>query len=169
MSSGYNPRRSRKLRKDKRTDLRPSWSWLAIPLLVVGVVVGLWWGLYSPSESSEQTVPTLTPTAIQRPRPSATATMVVVIHTPTPAPTPTATVVAGIGTGRTVKVTASDGLNLRAGPGANKDLIRTMPVGTVLTVEGGPAQADGHTWWQVKDDQGNVGWCVEEWLEMSLP
>lgn len=169
MSSDYNPRRSRRLRKDKRADLRPSWSWLAIPLLVIGVVAGLWWGLYSPSETSKEPTPTPTPTRIQRSQPSPTATMAVLFHTPTVASSPTPTVIAGLGVGRTAKVVASDGLNLRAGAGANEDFVRTMAVGTVVTVVGGPTEADGLTWWQVKDDQGSVGWCVGEWLELSLP
>jgi cytoskeletal protein RodZ len=169
MASDLDPRRSRKLKKSKRPDLRPSWSWLAIPLLVIGAVFGLWWGLYSPSESAREPTPTPTPTRIQRPQPSPTPTMAVLFDTPTVAPSATPTVVASIGTGRTVKVAASEGLNMRAGAGSNQDLVKTMPDGTILAVMGGPVEADGHTWWQVRDSEGSVGWCAEDWLELSLP
>ena len=47
--------------------------------------------------------------------------------------------------------------------------MKTMPDGTILAVTGGPVEADGHTWWQVRDSEGSVGWCAEEWLELSLP
>lgn len=169
MASDLNPRRSRTPRKEKRAELRPTWSWLAIPLLVIGAVFGLWWGLYSPSESSTEPTPTPTPTRMQRPRPSPTPTMAVLFDTPTVAPTATATVMAGIGTGQTVRVSASDGLNLRAAAGSNQDLVKTMPDGTILAIVSGPVEADGHSWWQVRDSEGSVGWCAEEWLELSLP
>ncbi len=171
MSSDHRPRRSRKLRKDKRADLRPSWSWLAIPLLVIGVVVGLWWGLYSPSESTREVVPTLTPTAIQRPRSSPTATMAVLFHTPTVAPTRTPTILAEIAVGSEVKVINTDGagLNMRVAAGSNQDLVTTASDGEVLKVLAGPLEADGFKWWQVRDSENKVGWVAGEWLELSLP
>jgi len=171
MSSDHNPRRSRRLRSEKRADLRPSWSWLAIPLLIVGVVAGLWWGLYSPSESSKEAEPTPTPTRIQRPQPSPTATMAVLFHTPTIAPSPTATVVTEIGVGVNAKVVNTDGagLNMRIAAGSNQDLVATVVDGEILKVLAGPLEADGYKWWQVRDSKDHVGWVAGEWLELSLP
>ncbi|MFH1927852.1 MAG: SH3 domain-containing protein [Chloroflexota bacterium] len=171
MSSDRNPRRSRKLRSEKRADLRPSWSWLAIPLLIIGVVAGIWWGLYSPSESPEEPVLTPTPTRIQRPQPSPTATMAVLFHTPTIAPSPIATVVTEIGAGINVKVVNTDGagLNMRVAAGSNHDLVTTVGDGEILKVLAGPMEADGHKWWQVRDSEDNIGWVAGEWLELSLP
>jgi hypothetical protein len=40
-----------------------------------------------------------------------------------------------------------------------------FPEGTILTVLEGPVEADGYTWWQVQDEQGNSGWSAERNLE----
>jgi murein DD-endopeptidase MepM/ murein hydrolase activator NlpD len=63
-------------------------------------------------------------------------------------------------------------VRMRKTPGtANKspdDIVADVPQGTVLTVRGGPAQADGMTWWQ---NQGNLpgGQQVLGWQAEKLP
>ena len=173
MSSGYTPKRSQKSGKDKGTDLRPSWMWLAVPLLIIGAVIGVWWGIGSSPSTPEVAASTATPTRIMRPVATATPTAVVLVRTPTKAPSPTLTptVLARIAPGAKVKVVGTEGagLNMRVAAGTNEDLVKTVSDGDVLTILAGPKEADGYDWWQASTDSGDVGWVADKWLELYLP
>jgi len=39
----------------------------------------------------------------------------------------------------------------------------------VLEVVGGPQDADGFTWWQLKDVDGSIGWAAEQYLAPTAP
>jgi len=72
-----------------------------------------------------------------------------------------------LGIGQTVVVTdtGKNKLSFRAGPGTTYEIIRLIKDGTQLTIIGGPKDADGYTWWQMKTNDGLVGWAVEDYLE----
>lgn len=84
------------------------------------------------------------------------------------APTPTATAEGGLAPGRTAYVRANtEGLNVRAQPGVAPDnpVIFSLGPGTALEIIGGPVEADGFTWWQIRGPTGE-GWSAGEYLEV---
>jgi len=68
-----------------------------------------------------------------------------------------------------VSGTGEIGLRLRSGPGLDYVTYKIVPEGSVLKVLSGPEEADGFTWWRLEDEDGVVGWAVEEWLEPVPP
>lgn len=54
-------------------------------------------------------------------------------------------------------------LNIRSGPGLQYDQIRSpLLPGDAVTILQGPVNApDGYTWWQVRADDGTVGWVAD--------
>ncbi len=68
-------------------------------------------------------------------------------------PVPNAT---GLTIGGTAKVigTGTDGVNMRQDAGLDVPVIETLAEGTVFELIGGPSDADGITWWQVRLDNG---------------
>ena len=77
---------------------------------------------------------------------------------------------AGIQVGGTVTVTnIGNRANLRINPSVGADLIREVEAGDVLTVVGGPVQAEYLMWWQYQDAAGNTGWVVdvEGWFQAN--
>jgi hypothetical protein len=165
--------------------------WIAVPVLVVVVVAGLWWAIFSPSEAAIAS-PTPTPTMrIIREQPTPAPTLqgtlppleptatrpVLPLPTFTPAPAAVATptsvtqveTAAPISIGSQTKVvgTGGAGLNVRSGAGTGNARIKTLPDGTVVEVIGGPKEADGFTWWQIRDQAGVTGWVVAKFLSPS--
>jgi hypothetical protein len=165
--------------------------WVAVPVLVVVVVAGLWWAIFSPgSKETPKSLPSPTimltrtqPT--QKPTELATLAAVQATITPTqqilstlPTFTPTQQVVstptgappvapAGLAVGSKVQVgsTGGTGLNMRAGAGTNQARIKTLPENTKLEIIGGPKEANGFTWWQVRDEAGTSGWVVDKYIK----
>jgi len=66
-----------------------------------------------------------------------------------------------------VRTTAN--LNVREGPGLSYAVIDTMPEGTLGQIVGGPVEADGYFWWDVKYVSGERGWSVEDGLTIAVP
>jgi len=185
-SNHRSPRRGR-----ASQDLWPKWMWIAVPVLVVVVVAGLWWAIFSPSEAGV-TDPTPTPTMrIIREQPTqgptlqstlppleaTTTRQVLPLPTFTSAPaavsTPTSSTqvetAATLSIGSQAKVvgTGGSGLNVRSGAGTGNARIKTLPDGTVVEVIGGPKEADGFTWWQIRDQAGVTGWVASKFLSPS--
>ncbi len=180
-------RRSAPNRSGSNQDLWPKWMWVAVPVLVVVVVAGLWWAIFSPSDgvgtaagptatlrfaSGDQ--PTQAPTAYATLPPlNPTATrQVVPLPTFTPGPEGVSTPDEGsvapanlvVGGRASVSDTGGVGLNLREGAGTAHGRVKMLPEGTTVDVIGGPTEADGYTWWQVQDTTGTSGWAVEQYL-----
>ena len=181
-SSNPTPRRGR-----SRQDLWPKWMWIAVPVLVVVVVAGLWWAIFSePKDASIaptpsptvmiiRTQPTQAPTApgtLPPQEPTATRPIL-----PLPSFTPTAgsvmtppadaTIeVAGLKIGAKPKVvgTGGLGLNMRSDAGTGHARVKTLREGSVVEVIAGPKDADGFTWWQVRDQTGVAGWVAAKFL-----
>lgn len=172
-------------------DLWPKWMWVAVPVLVVVVVAGLWWAIFSPTEPKITPTPSPTPRILRPPAtqaPTLYATLApeetplieatptrpaIIVYTFTPTPqavtTPTAQgteAPTGLTIGAKAKVTGTggSGLNMRAGAGTGHARIKTLPEGTIVEIIGGPKDANNYTWWQVKDESGVTGWVVSKFL-----
>jgi hypothetical protein len=176
-------------RNTPNQDLWPKWMWVAVPVLVVVVVAGLWWAIFSPGgRETPRTTPSPT-VMLTRPqptqRPTEVSTLAAVPITPTqqilttlPTFTPTQQVVstpsgaptvaaAGLAVGSQIQVTGTGGtgLNMRAGAGTNQARVKTLSENTKLEIIGGPKEANGFTWWQVRDEAGTTGWVVDRYLK----
>ena len=172
-------------------DLWPRWMWVAVPVLVVVVVAGLWWAIFSPTDAATST-PTPTPTLrIIREQPTQAPTVqstlpplestatrpVLPLPTFTAAPeaisTPTSSTQiatqAALVVGSKAKVvgTGGSGLNVRSAAGTGQARIKTLPDGTLVEVIGGPTEADGFTWWQIRDEAGVTGWVASKFLQAN--
>ncbi len=85
-------------------------------------------------------------------------------------PTPTPTEPAPTPPPSTGKFTTGDGyrvteaLNMRSGAGTSNGIVTTLPAGATGTVIGGPTNASGYTWWQLRTSGGTTGWAVQDWL-----
>ena len=187
MSTDSNSRPSR---GGSRQDLWPKWMWIAVPVLVVVVVAGLWWALLSEPESLIPT-PTHTPTmSVIRTQPtqeptkfntltegeaeSTPTTRLLPLQTFTPTRGAVSTPAAaasepdteGLQIGAKAKVTGTGGggLHMRAGAGTGHARTKTLPEGSIVEILGGPKEANGFTWWQVRDETGTTGWVADRWL-----
>ncbi len=170
---------------NQKQDLWPKWMWIAAPVLVVVVTVGLWWAIIPRDSDGADVDPTATAQALadqptQAPTlvstlsalPTTTADVPVLPTVGSPsaeaAATPSAapTVDAGIVIGDDVEVSGTSGvLNMRDGAGTSYSVVGTLSEGAIVEVVGGPQTADGYTWFQVRTDDGTVGWAADDWLE----
>jgi len=163
----------------------PKWMWFAVPVLVIFVVAGLWWAIFAPTEPRHKS-PTLTPTPraiVPLPQPTGSITPGVGITstfqvqptiapaTATPTAPPTATVeptleqvTFAIGDKAVVSGTDQAGLRMRAGAGTGHAQVKLLPENSVLEIIGGPKEANGYTWWQVRDQTGTTGWVAGDFL-----
>lgn len=182
---------TRPTRSGSGQDLWPKWMWVAVPVLVVFVVAGLWWAIFSdsgkpaPKAKPSPTIalvknqptqgPTVQKTLSAADQPTARPTLSeVATFTPTAVsvitPTAQATAVAanggGLAVGSKVKVvgTGGSGLNMRAGAGTGHARVKTLQDGSAVEVIGGPKDANGFTWWQIRDESGTTGWAASKFL-----
>jgi hypothetical protein len=166
--------------------------WVAVPVLVVVVVAGLWWAIFSeadPGKVVEDTsVPRIVPTQPTQaptegaalPEETPTATPILLpppaTFTPTPSVVTTPTGPAevaeeepsgdlAIGDAVVVANTGGVGLNIRTGPGTSFARIKTLPEGAVTEVVGGPREADNYTWYQIRDETGTIGWGASRFMQ----
>ena len=112
--------------------------------------------------------PTPTPTFTPTPRPTDTPTppptdTPTPNPTDTPTPTPTATAVP-TATPRTAVITTPYGLNLRAEPGRDADILAFLPTETVVILLDGLETADTLAWQQIEAG-GQTGWVSADFLE----
>ncbi len=97
-----------------------------------------------------------------------TATPTTVPPTPTPTPYP-----GVVQIGKSVRIIARTGLNIREAPAVNAKRLGNFPPNAVVVVIDGPTQADGYLWWQVDDQHGRTGWVAgsdgeDVWLTAEL-
>jgi hypothetical protein len=64
----------------------------------------------------------------------------------------------GLAVGGTAKINAAGGLNVREQASRSAKLVGKLNSGVVVALIGGPATADGYTWWQVDNGSGLTGW-----------
>jgi hypothetical protein len=177
--------------RGRSQDMWPKWMWVAVHILVVVVVAGLWWAIFSePTSPSTRSTPTLTPNVIGThgtPQPTLFNTLPLVTSTPTrptlvestftptpesivtPTGEPTTSAPTGLAIGVKAKVvgTGGQGVNLRSAAGTGNARVKTLPDGTIVEVIGGPKDANDFTWWQVRDAAGVTGWVVSKYLEQQ--
>jgi len=196
---------SRPSRTRSSQEAWPRWMYVAVPALVLFVVIGLWWALFS-QPSEETTTPGVTPTrpvgVVEQPTQSPTeqATLAAIAPTVTtvlptlPPPTPggvtpvaeadsTATAEAAIteteeaapkeplsvGDKAVVCCTDGSGLRMRSGAGTGHPIVKMLAEDKVVEVIGGPQEATGFTWWQIRDEVGTSGWAADDFLRKQQP
>lgn len=86
---------------------------------------------------------------------------------PTAAALPTSAPAATAGP-RGATIVAEGGLNIRADHSLDARVLFTAKNGSRVSIVGGPAEADGHTWWQI-ELAGQQGWCAGEFLQLDTP
>ena len=122
-------------------------------------------------------LPAVTATSLPAPTSTATAPPTVTpipTNTPVPptaTPSATATPAPHVMVDATVIISGTGGLDLRlrAGPGTDFVTLKIVKEGERLLVLEGPQIADDHTWWRMREEQGVVGWAVEDWLVPVSP
>lgn len=68
----------------------------------------------------------------------------------------------GVGGQAHVSTTGGSRLRLREAPDLYGELVASLSNGTLLSLLGGPVTDDRDlTWWQVRTEEGEIGWCVE--------
>ncbi len=155
-------------RRRPPTEGAPAWvvglgggALLAVILLLVVAFV------FSRRSSEPEPTPTtvvVTPTLTLVPRPTATEPADV---TPTseadateevPVTVPPSDTIA---IGGYVRVIAPSGLSLRQAASTSGALVQVLDPGATLEVIGGPEEADGYTWWNLRTaDGGQEGWSA---------
>lgn len=130
-----------------------------------------------PSATPTPPPPTVTSTATLPPRPTDLPTPTFTITHPAPTvgatrrvtPTPPSPT-PGLGPGITAQVGDTGGLGLimHTDPGLNTAVIRVLQDGERVVIIAGPQQADGMTWWQVRDANGQEGWVAASFLQQVI-
>ena len=160
---------------------------LVLPILLVsGVALG-WILLFRPRQAPASVTSTPPRVAMTRAVPTQAPTLwgtaaapedeVTYRGTALPTFTPTApgvtTPTAGldmnpaglkVGEGAKITGTGGSGLNMRTEAASSSPHIRTLREGTVVELLDGPLQGGQHIWWKVRDDDGNTGWVVGQYL-----
>ncbi|MGC9346868.1 MAG: hypothetical protein ACP5JG_01915 [Anaerolineae bacterium] len=142
---------------------RPSIAQWGCFILLVGIIAGtivvaVWLFTRSPASPDGPQ-----PTAVvwtATPTPTATSQ-------PTLTPLPAAESGA-ISVGQRVQVsgTGGVGLSMRADASTNAERREVAQEGEVLLVVGGPQEADGYTWWLLRDEENPTreGWAAADFL-----
>jgi hypothetical protein len=94
--------------------------------------------------------------------------------TPTPTSTPIPTVPAALAPGVYAKVVGTEaaGLSMRAGPGTNNARLNVAPDESIVEILDGPRadeNQEDYVWWYVRNEAGDEGWAVQDFLEPTLP
>lgn len=114
------------------------------------------------------TITIITPTPTRFVPPTATPYVAPTDAPPPTAVPPAAAAASGITVGGRVLVsgTGGGGLNFRDQPTTSGALLRKLAEGSVYEVVGGPREADGYVWWQLKDPaDGVTGWGAQAFLK----
>ncbi len=132
---------------------------LAVLGIVAVVIIGSVWFFV-----------TRPPADPQGPRPTAVLWTATPTLTPTPLPTPTPNPIppGQLGRGARAQVigTGSAGLSLRENAGTGAERIEVAADGEVFLIVAGPEEADGYTWWLLRDEEApqREGWAAAAYL-----
>jgi hypothetical protein len=85
------------------------------------------------------------------------------VSTPSPESSPTPNVVPGIGFAR-IGNTNSFGVNVRAEPGLEYEMLTQLSDGSRVELAGEVQSADGFTWQRVRLENGDLGWIADNFL-----
>jgi hypothetical protein len=155
-------------RRRPPTESAPAWVvGLGVgALLAVILMLAVAFVLSRPPAQPEPTatVFVVTPTATLVPRPTFTVPPDVTAAAESPTEEPIATAAPPpdtIAVGGYVRVVAPVGLSFRQTASPEGALIEVLNTSAVLEVIGGPQQAAGYTWWQLRKlDDGQEGWSA---------
>ncbi len=183
-------RRPRRIEEVSSAEVGFPIAWVLIGALSGLLILGLV-GLGVVNILRKQSVVTPTPTAIpglaptqaineptpQQAGPTPTIPPVVTLEptaTPPPTVTPVPTIPAALAPDVYAKVVGTDtaGLSMRAGPGTNNARTSVAAEGSTVLVLDGPRADENqqeYVWWYVRDDAGNEGWAVQDFLQPTLP
>jgi len=127
----------------------------AITLTIVGGI----WLFARPAASPDGPLPT----AIVR---TATPTPVPTAAPPTATPEPPAPGTIALGRHVQVVGTGASGLSIRSEAGTAAQRLGVANDGEDFVVAGGPQDADGYTWWFVRDEANpdREGWVAQDYL-----
>lgn len=75
-------------------------------------------------------------------------------------------IAAGFARGDDVRV-IDGSLNLRSGPGIDREVVAVMADSSLVSVTGGPTGAGGYSWYEVTSDAYGDGWCVGQYLSLA--
>lgn len=151
------------------TEGAPAWVvGLGIGALVAVILLLVVAFVFSRRSAQPEPSPTaivVTPTPTLVPRPTATGPMEVLptaaVGATEEAPVTTAPADT-IAVGGYVRVAAPAGLSFRMNPATAGALIQVLDTGITLKVVGGPQEADGYTWWQLRTlDDDQEGWSAD--------
>ncbi len=135
--------------------------WLALlPFAMLALTMAACGGFQA--RGTQPTATATRPRATETPVPSATVPATVqplAAATPTPAGSPTAAGGGGLAAGAKARV-AVDAINVRSEAKASGAKVGALTNGTVVTVRGGPVNADNFTWYQVDNGAGLTGWVA---------
>ena len=137
------------------------WGCLALlALAIAGLFIAAARLLQEPGAAPAGPLPT-GDLRLATPTPTATSTPTV-----TPLPLPPSTGKIDIGSRVQVNGTGAAGLNLRAAPGTRSERVTIAAEGSLFIVAGGPQEADGLTWWLLKDETNpeREGWGAANYL-----
>jgi hypothetical protein len=167
-SSVRRVQRPTRRRRRPPTEGAPAWVvGLAVGALLAVIILLVVAFVFSRRSAQAEPTPTVnvvTPTPTLIPRPTATtpaemtATPEVGATEEAPVTAPPSEVIAIDGY---VRVAAQAGLSLRQSPNTGGALVVILDFGTQLQVIGGPQEADGYTWWQLRLDDGREGWSAQ--------
>lgn len=166
------PREERKSPRQRVPAIIPG----LISLVIVAVACGFAYKFVDdnrPALSNLAIAPTatfefITPTATDYVPPTATP-YAAPTDTPIPAVQPPAGNNSPIAVGARVKIvdTGPNGLNFRKTPSRTGEKIRSLPEGSVYDVIGGPQNADGLVWWELRDPSDNItGWGAGDYMQV---
>lgn len=110
------------------------------------------------------------PSSPEGPRPTAVVWTTTPTPAPTAAPTPTPAPILpgslGLGTRIEVIGTGGVGVSIRAEANTSGERLEVAAEGDTLLIVGGPEEADGYTWWFLRDESNPAreGWAVSDYL-----
>lgn len=81
-------------------------------------------------------------------------------RTATVAPTATPMTTTGLAIGKSARVSASGGVNMRDTPSTTGKQVAQLPANSIVTIKDGPKDANGFVWWLVDNGTGGVGWVA---------
>ncbi|HUF39083.1 MAG TPA: SH3 domain-containing protein [Anaerolineales bacterium] len=141
---------------------------LLVMIAGLGIVVFQILQVYRPAFNLPVLEPSpFAPTATASPEATATPTAFIRTATPTPTrtPTPLLTATPEIGFQARIGNTSFQGVNVRAGPGIENEIVAKLSPGTpVLVYDEAVIEADGFGWRHVQLEDGIEGWIAEDFL-----
>ena len=107
------------------------------------------------SAAPATTTPTSKPTATLYP--TRTPTLAPTVPTTTPTPLPPEV----LRPDAPARIVAPQGLNIREAASSESKQVGRFSPGSLVTVQEGPVEAEGYTWWRVQSGQGLSGWVAD--------